>query len=577
MRGEGKPAVRYLKRHLPFILLLLLFAAFRIVQLYCCRHVAHPEEAALGLFIKHLIEGGGPVPFFDYFLSYSGGSLISCLLSLPLCKTAGVSILSLRWCALFHSSAILVLLYCFARRFWGGTAAVLAALFYVLSPPSYSHYTSLFLSGEYLVVFLDLSLMYILLAMFFPEGACGNKKRIFLTALLGFSSGLALYFLFSSVLFAALAFSGWVVLRGRSLRGREVLLYGVFLLLGVSPYFYSAWLHPAQSRFFLLSLLEAPSGLAAKMNWFFPFFASEFTRSFHFEFFGHYPGRFFWNYVYAFFVCGAWLYLMWVNRSSFRSMAAGLLSSRRKETRGGPSGARPETALLLLPVLFIVFCFFSAYCRQPFFHYRYFFPLYPVLQLFCAISAASLLSGKSRAVKVLTLAAVFFISLVSWRGITGITGKQDFWESYPLPETVSRLKQKGIKYVYTDYFLKWQILFESGEEVLASCEGMPFFYFSDFDGVSDSRVYGSPYRLYDNIVDKAVRENISYAYLFRLDPRLPYYRRLKDYLSSSGEEYRIETVGKELVLFYGFQRPVTPGEVSFETGMEEYLRKDGGE
>lgn len=574
MRAEKQKSFKYLKPHLPFILLALLFTTFRVVQLYCCRHVAHPEEAVLGLFIKHVIEGDSPVTLSNYFLSYSGGSLISCLLSLPLCKMFGVSILSLRWCSFLHSAAILLLLYCFVRRFWGGTAAIFAALFYVLSPPSYSHYTSLFLSGEYLVIFLDIGLMYILLAMFVPQGGCGERKRMFLTAALGFGSGLAVYFLFSSVLFAVLAFGTWLMLRGRSLRRGELLLYGTFLLLGLLPYFYFSFLYPEQSRLFLGSLLEAPAGLAQKIRWFFPFLVSEFTRSFHFEFFGYYPGRACWNYIYVLIFCGAWLHLIWVNRSFFQSMTT-VLFLKGKEKLGAPSDVRPESPLLLLPVLFIVACFFSAYCRPPFFHYRYFFPLYPMFQIFCAVSLSSLFSGKGRAVKACALAVVSFIVLISWRGVTGIAGKQDFWESYPLPETISRLKEKGIEYVYTEYFLKWQILFESGEEIIASCEGMPFFYFSDFEGVSDSRVYGSPYRLGEKVVDNAVRQGVSYAYLFRLDPRLPYYGMLKNYLSAAGVEYQMETFGNELVLFYGFGRPVTPAQAGLESGMKKYLRTNG--
>jgi len=574
MRAEKQTSLKYLKPHLPFILLALLFTTFRIVQLYCCRHVAHPEEAVLGLFIKHVIEGGSAVPLSNYFLSYSGGSFVSCLLSLPLCKMFGVSILSLRWCSLLHSAAILLLLYCFVRRFWGGTAAILAALFYILSPPSYSHYTSLFLSGEYLVIFIDIVLMYILLAMFVPEGGCGERKRMFLTAALGFASGLAAYFLFSSVLFAALAFGVWLMLRGRSLRRGELLLYGTFLLLGLLPYFYSSCLYPEQSRLFLGSLLETPAGLAQKARWFFPFLVSEFTRSFHFEFFGYYPGRAYWNQIYVLFFCGAWLYLIWVNRSSLRRMTTGIFL-KGEGKRGASSDLRPESPLLLLPVLFIVVCFFSAYCRPTFFHYRYFFPLYPIFQIFCAVSLSALFSGKGRAVKACALAVVSFIILISWRGATGIAGKQDFWESYPLPEAISRLKEKGIEYVYTEYFLKWQILFESGEEVIASCEGMPFFYFSDFEGASDSRVYGSSYRLYEEVVDNAVRKGASYAYLFRLDPRLPYYGMLRNYLSAAGVEYRMETVGSELVLFYGFGHPVTPAQAELESGMKKYLRRNG--
>ena len=160
--------LKHLRRHLPFVLLFFVFIALRCVQLYACRHIAHPEEAGLGLFIKHILEGSRPVHFLDYFLPYSGGSLIACLLSLPLCKIAGVSILALRWCSILHSASILVLLYFFARRFWGGTAALLAAFFYVLSPPSYSHYTSLFLSGEYFIIFLDITILYLFLSLFFP-------------------------------------------------------------------------------------------------------------------------------------------------------------------------------------------------------------------------------------------------------------------------------------------------------------------------------------------------------------------------------------------------------------------------
>ncbi|MFA5319828.1 MAG: glycosyltransferase family 39 protein [Candidatus Omnitrophota bacterium] len=569
--------LKNLRRHLPFVLLFFVFIAFRCAQLHACLHIAHPEEASLGLFIKHILEGSRPVSFFDYFLPYSGGSLITCLLSVPFCKIAGVSILALRWCSILHNAAILVLLYFFARRFWGERVALLTAFFYVLSPPSYSHYTSLFLSGEYFINFLDITVLYLFLRLFFPVRPQGERRQMLLTAALGFFSGLAVYFLFSSILFVSLAAGGWIILRGRFMRAKELFWYAAAFLIGVSPYIYYVSVHSLRYDLLAYFFPEDPVSLAHKIKWFFTFLPAEFARSFHFEFFSYYPGRFFWNYIYAFVMFAAWLYLFWINRGSFKRMFCNLRRRLPGQVFAVQPVIKPEIILLLVPVLFVIFCFFSPYCRPLVFHYRYFFPLYPVFYLLTAISITTLFSGTVKMAKPFALAVVLLLSFISWRGVTGTFGKQDFWDASPLPEVISFMKSEGIGYVYTDYFLKWQILFESEERVIASCDGLPFFYFSEFNGASDCRIYGNSYPVYESVTDKAVRNNAPYAYLFALNPRLPYYEFLENYLCANKIGYSRKLIGGDFVVFYGLSRPLPPQEASLAASMEEYLRQKRAE
>jgi hypothetical protein len=127
-------------------------------------------------------------------------------------------------------------------------------------------------------------------------------------------------------------------------------------------------------------------------------------------------------------------------------------------------------------------------------------------------------------------------------GVIELTQQKDW---YNVENLTIFLKNNNIDRIYTEYHLKWQLLFDSNESIVASCIGL-------------CPCRGKSYPLYDEVVDKEI--NLSRSGLV-FNKNSTYERKLKDFLSKekiSFEVKEIQTNQYTRVVFYNLSEKIKP-------------------
>ena len=136
------------------------------------------------------------------------------------------------------------------------------------------------------------------------------------------------------------------------------------------------------------------------------------------------------------------------------------------------------------------------------------------------------------------------LSLVNAKTPTEGIGKFSQQNFEGISELVDFLKFKDIRYIYAVDFIKWKVLFESKEEVIASC------YY-----LCPCMTYNMP--PYNDMVNNAER----YGYVFFNDSG--YNERLINYLNKNNINYNVKEF-KAVNVYYGFSRDARPNIVFSE-------------
>src|SRR5204863_865094 len=122
-----------MRRHLPFLLILVGTAIVRFVILFVSQTHVTSDEAIIGLMAKHILEGRY-MPFYFYGISYNASCAWEAYLAVIPFAIAGVGVVALKIPTVLLSLLCLALFYVMTTRLYPIRIATLAALAFALWP-----------------------------------------------------------------------------------------------------------------------------------------------------------------------------------------------------------------------------------------------------------------------------------------------------------------------------------------------------------------------------------------------------------------------------------------------------------
>jgi 4-amino-4-deoxy-L-arabinose transferase-like glycosyltransferase len=122
-----------MRRHLPFLLILVGTAIVRFVILFVSQTHLTSDEAIIGLMGKHVLEGRA-FPFYFYGISYNASCAWEAYLAVIPFAIAGVSVVALKVPTVLLSLACLALFYMMVTRLYSVRVATLASFIFAFWP-----------------------------------------------------------------------------------------------------------------------------------------------------------------------------------------------------------------------------------------------------------------------------------------------------------------------------------------------------------------------------------------------------------------------------------------------------------
>src|SRR2546427_409369 len=122
-----------MRRHLPFLLILVGTAIVRFVILFVSQTHLTSDEAIIGLMAKHILEGRY-FPFYFYGISYNASCAWEAYLAVVPFAIAGVGVVALKIPTVLLSLACLALFYAMTTRLFSIRVATSASLIFALWP-----------------------------------------------------------------------------------------------------------------------------------------------------------------------------------------------------------------------------------------------------------------------------------------------------------------------------------------------------------------------------------------------------------------------------------------------------------
>src|SRR6267142_4652418 len=122
-----------MRRHLPFLLILVGTAIVRFVILFVSQTHVTSDEAIIGLMAKHILEGRY-FPFYFYGISYNASCAWEAYLAVVPFAIAGVCVVALKLPIVLLSLACLTCFYAMTARLYSIRVATWASLIFALWP-----------------------------------------------------------------------------------------------------------------------------------------------------------------------------------------------------------------------------------------------------------------------------------------------------------------------------------------------------------------------------------------------------------------------------------------------------------
>lgn len=457
--------------HRAFVLLFCGAAALYLAILFTSQRHVDGDEAVVGIMAKHVVERGAR-PVFFYGQPYGGGAAIEAYLAALPMAIFGVSPVPLKLVALALGLAALALTYGFCLCYLGRRTALLAALLLATAGPLVEWHTKV--RGGYAA----LPLLGVGLLWLFVRVAGARHKVTYAAFALGLLAGVAIYnqaLILPSLLVLALAS---LFLRGAFFRPVVLGLGGSGVLLGLLPLIAFNLTHDNLHLRNLLATAGGGGGAAealwALVSHQLPAFFSPRNVDGYAE---SVP-------------LAAWAaYLLWLG------LTACLLWSRRGRWRGWLralgdgnrarhlSHADLAAALPLAMVLghLLISALTGRLQSSP----RYLLPLFPGVAITTAVALDWLIGQQRPTVRRLgqaLAAAVILLGLASHLAYLGPSRVNDdvvvqgnrlvnrMTSGAAIPRVAATLKANGTFHVYAPYFIKWRLLFESNEQIIASAK-----------------------------------------------------------------------------------------------------------
>lgn len=197
--------------------------------------------------------------------------------------------------------------------------------------------------------------------------------------------------------------------------------------------------------------------------------------------------------------------------------------------------------------------YFLAYLVSGFSDTQHLLPIYPFLAIAMGISFNhffSLQKAKQYSIMgIVLLCLVIFSSIISYISIIDSGNKDD--ES----NIINFLNENEINYVYTTYFIKWKLLFQSNEDIIASCRGLC--------------PCGYRYPLYEEVVSKQDKT----AIILWNDSLLN--AKLRDYLHEKNIIFSNFGINSKTI-YYTFSERVLPSDFIHDCKFGDGLLSDSG-
>jgi len=122
-----------MRRHLPFILILIATAILRFAILFVSQTHLTSDEAIIGLMVKQILEGRY-FPFYFYGISYNASCAWEAYLAVIPFAIAGVGVVALKIPTVLLSLVCLAFFYAMTLRLYSIRTATLAAFVFALWP-----------------------------------------------------------------------------------------------------------------------------------------------------------------------------------------------------------------------------------------------------------------------------------------------------------------------------------------------------------------------------------------------------------------------------------------------------------
>jgi len=517
-----------MKEHRIIICIVSLFLLLRVPLLFTSQAHLDADEAVVALMAKHITEKGAHPVFFSG-LPYNGGASVEAHLSSLISIPFGLTRTTAKSSSLLLSLCLLVATYFFCRRWLGKTQADIASLLLVTAEPLIIW--NLKIRGGYLeTMIFSVLIPWTAFAIFYTE-----SRRSLYISLLGFLCGCALWCQEMSVSIIVTVFLFWFAADRKFILRRSFILFPIFFALGNIP---SIWFNLTNEflnwkHWFLFLPRQAPlqdeSSLSAIL-----FNVAGF---FHVAQAG-YEG---WAIDPAAHNLFSWLTLVII----IAGIPAGLYLARKDPW---------HWRLSLYCLVFFSFHFLIVHITS---HrtshiYRFYLPLYPMLLVFLSELFRSL--SRKRLGMFISIAALILFAGHGTFTNTKYIGEKSEWihpdfkvegnlmrlipvvtSGESIIEAVNFLHSQEIKSVITSVYIKYRLIFESKEEILASSEFIP--------------PTDDPYLYYDRLVQGDRTGPFAFVF-FNVSP---YNSALVHVLKEKKISWKEKSIN-ELRIFYPFSR-----------------------
>ena len=508
-------------------LLLILFFIFlltRIPILLSHGNFVTGDGAVVGIMAKHISEGKN-FPFYFYKQYYGGGRVIEAYSAALLFKLFGISGLVLTLVPLAFSFMIILLVYFIIKKYFSYELAFLSAILIIFSgillEPSFES------SGYIETIFFILIGVYIFFNIYFD-----NKNSLKNLILFGFINGVA-YWSFD---FGIIFFIFYILLliaknRLKFIRRDLLIILPSFLIGGI---------------LMVISVIKLGlSFLTETINTQNPNFVTAVKGMFV-----HDLPRFFGIGNFHNFISDVHL-VNWIYYLIFLFSLVCLIYIHRMNLFFFFRKQKIHKELLFLSLLilyFVVYSLSSFSGVAP----RYLMPLYPFIDIIIAIFILKIYKNFNY------LAYLFIIIfiIVGFVNIYWLFTAKEVVDGKVKTEfdTIKKINEflnsKNIKYVYTTYFMKWRLIFENKEKIIASCNHLcPCAY---------------RYEYYEHEVDKSD----NFAYIFHNSSS--YVEIFEDAFEHYNITYKKKNIGNKMI-FYSLSKPLRPNFIKKCSWYHDFL------
>lgn len=460
------------------------------------------DEAIMGLMARHIIFNR-EFPVFLYGQAHHGS--LEALFAVPLFILFGASPLTLKIVPLIFSLIFVVLVYLLAKLLFSQTTALYAMLFVAIPGAFLTVYSILAITYIEAVTF---GVAIVLMAFKIAKRSASQRKKLGPIALLGFLMGVAVWNNFMVAPWVLVSVLFLLITERRSLGGRELALGCSGFALGALPVIifnlqhlgYSLKEHAYYNRY---------SSITA--------FATGVERVGPFLFKSILPS------VVGTASAGALLRIL-IAVLVYVSIAYCILRSLQRPLEGTE---REKTGLVVLLAIFgLTFISYLVTKSALSLTLRYAIGFIPLLTVFIAF-AVSQIDRISRIVAVVIVGLIMIANMASTVQERAKPLMAQFGLSPKIATSlVNLLERKGVRYLYSDYWIAYQLTFFSKEKVIST----PY---PGFDR----------YPKYTQEVRAAYPKKVGYIY----EKGSSSYAVFKERLGSLGVGYRQRRVGRNMI------------------------------